>query len=120
MSYTYDNLLAGSQKPLVNVSGTAALGQAWSRGYLVGLKTSTGKWQTVDFSDVADFDDFGVASEAVDSTEGEVVTSVFVEGQFNRDAVTIGYGDDYADWDITLRGHGIYLLAAVGTDGIDG
>lgn len=119
-THTYDNLIADSQKPLVNVTGTVALGQTWSRGYLVGMKTSTGKWQTCDFSDVSAFDDFGIATEAVDTLGGETVTSIFVEGGFNRDEVTIGYGDDYADWDVTLRGHGIYLRPVVGTDGIHG
>lgn len=119
-TYTYDNLIGGSQKAIVQVPGTVAINQVWSRGYLVGLKTSTGHWQTCDFTDVSDFDDFGIAVEAIDTsaTGATTLTTIYVEGEFNRNHVTIGYGDDYADWELTLRDHGIYLRAAVNTSGV--
>lgn len=112
-NYSYDNLFAGSQKRPVNLEATVALGQTWSRGYLVGMLTATKKWQLVDFDAKSSFSDFGIAAEAVDTTEGETKTTVFVEGQFNETAVVIAYGDDADDWRTTLADHGIYLLANV-------
>lgn len=118
-TFTYENLLGGDAPDVVQVPGTVAISQSWARGQLVGLKTSTGYWQTCDFTDVSDFSDFGIAVEAVDTMAGSTLpTTIFVEGSFNRNGVAIGYGDDYADWDLTLRNHGIYLRASVNTSGV--
>lgn len=112
-TYTYENLIAGSQKAIVQRPGTVALGQTFSRGELVGLLTSTGKWQEVDFSDIASFSDFGLCVEVVDTTEGEKNTTIYVEGEFNEDAVVFNYAHTADDWRNTLADHGIYLRASV-------
>jgi hypothetical protein len=117
-TFAYDNLIAGSQKPIVQRPGTARLGQSWSRGELIGQLTATLKWQTVDFGAYASFSDVGIAVEAVDSTEGEVNTTIYVEGEFNENEVIIGYSDDADDWRETLAGHGIYLREALTTEGV--
>lgn len=117
-TFAYDNLIAGSQKAIVQRPGTVALSQAWARGELVGKKTVGQKWQTVDFTDVADFDDFGIAVEAVDTTSAETNTTIYVEGEFSENAVIIGYGDDADDWRETLIGHGIYLRKSVSVEGV--
>lgn len=116
-TFEYDNLIAGSQKPVVNVPGTVRLGQSFSRGTLVGLLTATLKWQLVDFDAKANFSDFGIAAEAIDTTEGEVNSTFYVEGEFNENAVIIGYSDDADDWRVTLADHGIYLRKSVSTTG---
>lgn len=112
-TFNYENLIAGSQKDLVNRGGTVALGQSFARGQLVGLLTASGKWQICDFDAVTDYEDFGIAAEAVDTTEGSVASTFYVEGEFSEDAVTISYGDDADDWRSTLADHGIYLRATV-------
>ena len=117
-TFEYDNLIAGSQKPIVQRPGTVRLGQSWSRGELVGLLTSTLTWQAIDFGALANFSDVGIATEAIDTTEGEVNTSFYVEGEFNENAVIIGYSDDADDWREALAGHGIYLRTAVNTAGV--
>jgi hypothetical protein len=117
-TFAYDNLIGGSQKPIVQRPGTVALGQTFARGGLAGLLASTGKWQACDFTDVANFSDFGIAVEAIDTTTGELPTTFYVEGEFNQNHVTIGYGDDYDDWRDTLAGHGIYLRDSVTTAGV--
>jgi len=115
----YDNLFGGSQKKPVQSPAVVAIGQSWSRGTLVGLLTGTLKWQTCDFDAVSNFSDFGIAAEAVDSTEGETKTTVFVEGEFNQENVLIGYGDDADDWRLKLADHGIYLRRVVTTEGVE-
>lgn len=118
-TFEYENLIAGDQKQLVNRSGTVAIGQSWERGTLVGKLTASGFWQLCDFQAVSDYDDFGVTVETIDTLDGNTTTSSFyVEGEFNQDAITYGYGDDEDDWRETLAGHGIYLRATVATTGI--
>jgi hypothetical protein len=117
-TFAFDNLIGGSQKAIVQRPGDVAIGQSWSRGQLVGKLTATHKWQTVDFDAVSDFEDIGIAVEAVDSTEGETKSTFYVEGEFNEEHVTIGYSDDADDWRETLAGHGIYLRTSISTAGV--
>lgn len=115
---TYENLIAGDQKKIVQRPATAALGQAWSRGQVVARVTATGKWQTADEDATANYDDVGIAVEAIDTTEGEKNTTVYVEGEFNEDSLLVGYGDAIADWREKLAGHGIYIRNPVDTSGV--
>lgn len=117
-TFSFDNLIAGSQKAIVQRPAVVAIGQSWSRGQLVGKLTATGKWQTIDFDALASFDDVGIAVEAMDTTTGESRSTVYVEGEFSENAVIIGYGDDADDWRETLADHGIYLRKAVSTAGV--
>ena len=117
-SYSYENLFAGDQKPPVNRPATFRLSEVVSRGALVGRLTSTGKWQTPDFDDVANFSDFGIAAEDIDSTSGEVISTVYCEGEFAESGVTFPYSHTADDWRETLAGHGIYLRSTMSTAGI--
>lgn len=116
-SFSYENLVILGQKKAVTIPVDVAIGQTWSRGTLVGLKTSTGLWELVDFDGVNDYSLFGIATEAVDSREGATVSEIFVEGEFNERAVIYGYNDDQDDWRVTLYAQGIYLRKSVKTTG---
>ncbi len=125
-TFNYDNLIAGGQKHLVNRPATIRVYEAFSRGALLGRLTATGKWQAVDEDSVASFNDFGIATEAIDTTAGtEAVTSVFVEGEFtvytegefNENHVIFAYSDTPDDWRELLTPHGIYLRKSVQTTG---
>lgn len=118
-SFEYDNLFGGSQKKPVQSPIDVALGQVWSRGTLIGKLTSTGKWQVPDFDAVSNFSDFGIAAEAIDSTEGVTKTTAYVEGEFNENAVLIAYADDADDWRNKLADHGIYLRRVVTAEGVE-
>lgn len=109
----YDNLIAGLQKPPVTETGTVRMGEAFSRGALVGRLTATQKWQTLDYTAIANFDKLGIATEAIDSTAGEVVTDLFVEGEFSENAVILAYSDTPAEWRALLDVKGIYLRKTV-------
>jgi hypothetical protein len=113
-----DNLIAGSQKPIVQRPGTVALGQSFSRGQIVARVTATGKWQIADEDATANYDDVGIAVEAVDTMTGEVNSTFYVEGEFNENAVLFSYADAADDWREKLAGHGIYLRKAVTTEGV--
>lgn len=112
-STSYDNLIAGVQKKPVTVPATIRMGEAFSRGALVGRLTANDKWQTIDEDNASSCNLFGIATEAVDSTAGEVVTDVFVEGEFSQNAVILAYSDAVSDWSDKLDAQGIYLRKTV-------
>lgn len=116
-TFTYENLMGGGQKNAVQVPGTIAIGQSCARGTLLGLLTATGKWQLVDFQAIANYSDYGIAVEDLDTMAGEGLSTIFVEGEFNENGVTFGYSDTADDWRDTLKEHGIYLRASVNTSG---
>jgi hypothetical protein len=117
--FEHENLIAGSQKAIVQRPGTARVYESFSRGQIIGLLTSTLKWQIIDIGGIAGCSDFGIAVEAVDTTDGtERNFSVYVEGEFNENAVLYSYSDTADDWRETLAGHGIYLRAALTTEGV--
>jgi predicted secreted protein len=117
-THTYDNLIAGSQKAIVQRPATVAISQAWSRGQVVARVTATGKWQIADEDATANYDDVGIAVEAVDTTDGtERNTTVYVEGEFNENELLVQYSDAVGDWREKLAGHGIYIRSARTTEG---
>lgn len=116
-SLTYDNLIAGSQKRLVTRPATIRMGEAFSRGALLGRLTATGKWQVIDEDNASSCNEFGIATEAIDSTAGEVLTDVFVEGEFSENGVIFSYSDTADDWRETLVAHEIYLRKTVSVAG---
>lgn len=109
-SLTYDNLIAGSQQPLVTRPAIVVIGEAFSRGALLARVTATGKWKEANHADTASYDGYGIATSAVDSTGGEQTSDVFIKGEFAENAVSFFYGNTADDWreqllvgDIILR-----------------
>lgn len=118
-TFAFENLIGGCQKDIVQRPGTARISESFSRGQIIGLLTATKKWQVIDIAGIATCSDFGIAVEAVDTTDGtERNISVFVEGEFNENGVLYSYSDTADDWRETLAGHGIYLRKAVNTAGV--
>lgn len=117
-TFSYENLIAGEQKDIVNLPGTVRISEAFSRGALLGRLTATGKWQVIDEDGAAACNMFGIATEAVDTTAGtEVLTSIFVEGEFNENHVIFAYADTADDWRVLLQAKNIYLRKSVQTTG---
>jgi hypothetical protein len=115
---TYDNLIAGNQKKLVQMPATARVYESFSRGQIIGRLTATGKWQVIDIAAISGCNLFGIAAEAVDTTDGtERNFSVYVEGEFNDEAVLYSYSDTVTDWKPTLDAQGIYLKNPLNTSG---
>lgn len=115
----YDNLIAGSEKDIVRVPAVVRVYESFSRGQLLGKLAATHKWQVLDFDAIAAFEDYGIASEAIDTTAGtEDRTTVYAEGEFNENEVIFSYNDTADDWRAKLADHGIYLRKAVTTEGV--
>jgi hypothetical protein len=117
-SFSYENLVAGSQKRIVQRPGTVRMGEVFSRGALIGQLTATKKWQVIDEDGIATCSEFGIAVEAVDSSAGEVNTTIYVEGEFNENHVIFAYGDTADDWREILAPKGIYLRDSISTAGV--
>ncbi len=118
-SFSYENLFAGNQKKVVQTPGTVRVYESFSRGQIIGKLTATGKWQVIDITGIANCSAFGIAVEAVDTTDGtERNLSIYAEGEFNEDSVLYSYSDTAADWRDTLALHGIYLRNPLDTSGV--
>ena len=89
-----------------------------SANALLAKRTSTEKWEICDEDSIASYDEFGIATEAVDATAAEVLTDIFVEGEFCENAVMFPYGDTPADWREILAPRGIYLRKSISAAGI--
>jgi len=115
---TYDNLIAGGQKKIVQTPATARVYESFSRGQILGRLTATGKWQVIDIAAIAACNLFGIAAEAVDTADGtERNFSVYTEGEFNDESVVYSYSDTVSDWKATLEAQGIYLRNPLNTSG---
>lgn len=117
-SISYDNLIAGTQKDLVTrpatiLSGTAAL----VRGTLLAHVTATGKWVPAVSANVANYEGYGIATEAVDASLADVLTDVFVEGEFAQKTVVYQGADTAATWIEILAAKGIYLRTTTSVAG---
>jgi hypothetical protein len=110
-STTPDNLLAGTKHP-VDIKGITVLsGQGvLARGTVIGVITASGKGKkvnsaSVDGSQAADC----ILTDTIDTTSGDVVTSAYISGEFNREALIFGGSDTAANHEATLRQKGIFL-----------
>lgn len=118
-TFSFENLFGGCQKPPVNHPATVRVYEAFSRGQIVGRLTATDKWQMIAEAGVATCNLFGIASEAIDTTDGtERKTTVYVEGEFNETGVLYAYGDTADTWRDFLETKGIFLRKAVNTAGV--
>ncbi|WP_438449416.1 head decoration protein [Gorillibacterium sp. sgz5001074] len=110
-SVSFDRLIAGLEQPILLKSVTVKSGQGvLKRGTVVGIITATGKAVTVnsasaDGSQAAD----SILTDDVDTTAGDVVTTAYSSGLFNRLALTFGGSDTAAGHEATLRTKGIFL-----------
>lgn len=105
---TPDNLFADSQMmPVVADELTIAEGENLTRGALItaagkACKTTTsGEATTVD-------EVYAVLAEDVDATDGEKAAAVYLTGEFNANALTVGSGD-VADYKASARKVGIFI-----------
>ena len=117
-SETYDpDRLIGGHKPLItrdvtltDIGSTGAL----VRGTVLGMVTANGKYgislaASVDGSEVAR----AILVKAADPGDGDVIASVYDEGEFNEDRLTYGTGHDADSVREDLRAVGIHLTSPV-------
>ena len=113
--FTYENLIVGSQQPLVNEQATFEAGEVLPRGAMVGRLTSSGLWKEAELSEISSYDQLGVTAETVASDVCNSA-SVYVRGELNINAVQFYYGDTGAEWQEKCAENGIFLRATIVVD----
>lgn len=108
-AYVPSDLLAGS-KPVVTKTVTIASSAALVAGALLGPVTASGKYllSASGSSDGSQVPDAVLAHDA-DASAGDVEAVVYIEGEFNQDALTYGTGHTAASVAQGLRERGIHL-----------
>lgn len=109
-----DALIGGDHK-LVTEEVVVIAGENLTRGALLGKITVSGK-VNLSLSAAGDGSEvpWGVLTEDVDATAGDVTAVAYITGQFNEDKVTLGTGHTLASVKDGLRGKSIYLVPADG------
>lgn len=108
-----DQLIAGSH-PLVTDSVTVLAGQVFPRGAVLGRITASGKY-VLALAAAADGSQNPavVAVDNVDATAGDVSAGVYLAGEFNGAAMTLGTGITIAVAAAVLRPLSIYVKGSV-------
>ncbi|VVE06752.1 head decoration protein [Pandoraea sputorum] len=107
-----DQLIAGP-KQIVTRNGTLT-GGPFVRGTVLGKITDSGKY-TIALSASTDGSQTptAVLADNADGSAADVVAGVFLEGEFNSNAVTLGTGITLAAAQDALRPLGIHLKSSV-------
>lgn len=106
-----DDLIAGTKHPIDIKGVTVLTGQGvLARGTVLGIVTANEKAKLVDStstdgSEAADC----ILTDTIDTTDGDVVASAYISGEFNRGALVFGGTDTAEDHEATLRTKGIFL-----------
>lgn len=113
-THTPDNLVAGNTQ-LVTDSVTIVSGQTIVRGTVLGKITTGGKFKlsltgSTDGSEIP----YVIAAEDVDASAADVTNAaVYIKGEFNAAALTLGTGHTADTVKDGLRAVGIYVKSAV-------
>lgn len=117
-TYTPDRLHAGDF-PIRTLGVTLVSGQNLTRGALVGVITASGKCKlsavTDDDGSVTDGSQtpVGILAEDCDASGGDKATLIYISGDFNTRAMTLGTGHTAASTRLGLAARGIYTTDAV-------
>lgn len=115
-SFTYDNLIGGTDPAPFTANETIASGAGvLPRGRVLGKITASGKLVSVD-STKSDGSEkpYAVLRYPVDATSADVVAQVYKSGMFNREALSFGGADTAAEHEDALRGLDIILTSEKG------
>lgn len=113
---TVDNLIADSKHPIDVRSVVIASGQGMlSRGTVIGILTASGKGAKVDNSKTDGTQTANcILTDDIDATSGDVTTTAYISGSFNRGALVFGGDDTAAEHETKLRELGIILKDMIG------
>ena len=113
-TYVPNNLVAGDTQ-LVSDSVTIASGNDIVRGAVLGKITTGGKFTLSKTASTDGSEEpYAVAAEDVDATSGDVTgVPVFIKGEFNAKALTLGTGHTADTVKDGLRAVGIYVKDTV-------
>ncbi len=117
-SFTPDNLIAGcAQTHCIKATIVSGAG-ARKRGDLLGKVTASGKYK-LSLSGASDGSEVPrvILAEDVDATSADKEAMIYLSGEFNSNAITLGTGHTIASVTEGLRDLNIYLHAPVKIDG---
>jgi hypothetical protein len=108
-----DQLIAGPHQ-LVTDTVTIASGQVIARGAVLGQITASGKY-VLALSASADGSQTpsAIAADNIDASAGDVLGGIYLAGEFNGNALTLGAGITLAAAKAALRPQSIYVKTAV-------
>ncbi|OLS34211.1 hypothetical protein BTR22_19170 [Alkalihalophilus pseudofirmus] len=110
--YHPDNLIAGIEMPLLVKGVTLEKGQGLLvRGTVVALKGDSGHSVRIDSgSEDGGTTPYGILTDTINTdVDEDVVTTCYVSGVFNQNALVFGGSDTYATHEEKLREKGIFL-----------
>jgi hypothetical protein len=112
-TFTPDALVAGSFD-IVTDSATLVSGQNLLRGAVLGKITTGGKLN-LSLSAASDGSQtpLAVLAESCDASGGDKTCNIYLTGEFNQDALTIGTAHTAASIKDGLRAKGIFLKSPV-------
>lgn len=112
-TYIPDQLIAGNHK-LVTDSITVLSGQVLQRGAVLGRITASGKY-ILALSAAADGSQSpaAIATDYIDASAGDVTGGIYLAGEFNGAALTLGAGITLASATASLRPLSIYIKTSV-------
>jgi hypothetical protein len=108
-----DQLIAGRHQ-LVTDTVTIASGQVIQRGAVLGMITASGKY-VLALSASADGSQnpVAIAADNIDASGGDALGAVYLAGEFNGNALTLGTGITLAAAKSALRPLSIYVKTSV-------
>lgn len=108
-TYSPDALFSGDLKA-VSIKATILTGQVITRGAVLGTVTASGK-MILSLSAAGDGSQVpnAILAEDVDATAADVEAMVYLTGEFNVDALTIGTAHTAASIRQGLRERGIFI-----------
>ncbi|MDP5277150.1 head decoration protein [Chengkuizengella axinellae] len=109
-SKEFENLVAGGQQNVTTIAVTLKSGSAYIRGSVLGLVSADKKAVLVD-STKGDGSQrpYGILTDDIDATNGEMPAVVYLTGEFNEDKLTFGGADTADTHRQTLRDLGIFI-----------
>lgn len=108
-----DQLIAGTHQ-VVTDTVTVVSGQVVQRGAVLGQITASGKYAlaTSGASDGSQNPSV-IAADNIDASQGDVLGGVYIAGEFNGNALTLGSGITLAAAKAAFRPLSIYVKTAV-------
>lgn len=109
--YSPDALISRNGTLLVSEPGTMLSGQNLARGALLGVVTATGKYRlSLSASDDGSQAPVAILAQDCDAASADAAALVFIRGDFQSHAVTLGAGHTVASVKAALQDRGIFLI----------
>lgn len=109
--YTPDGLVAGNASMLYAIKVTVLSGQNLKRGAVVGRVTASSKYVlSATAAGNGSETPAGILSDDIDATSGDKEAMVYIRGDFNASALTLGAGHTVASIAPAFRDAGIFIV----------